>query len=89
MAKTYQQLLDEARRAVREMSVDEVQLALASDDAPVLLDVREKEEFREGHLPDALSIPRGFLEMQVTWFMPGARRPVGGSCSRGRDSTTR
>ncbi len=83
MAKTYQQLLDEARRAVREMSVDEVQLALASDDAPVLLDVREKEEFREGHLPDALSIPRGFLEMQVEGKLAEKDKTVIAYCQSG------
>ena len=83
MAKTYQQLLDAARRAVREMSVDEVQHALSSDDALVVLDVREKEEFREGHLPDALSIPRGFLEMQVEGKLAEKDKTVIAYCQSG------
>jgi len=65
MAKTYQQLLDEARAAVPELSVDQVGTEIGKAEAPVVLDVREKEEFRDGHLPGALSIPRGFLEMLI------------------------
>lgn len=83
MARTYQQLLDDARAAVREMSVDEVQRALDGKDAPVALDVREKEEFREGHLPGAVSIPRGFLEMQVEGKLPDRDRPIIAYCQSG------
>ena len=35
-----------------------------------LLDVREKEEFRAGFIPGAISIPRGFLEKQVEQKLP-------------------
>ena len=35
-----------------------------------VLDVREKEEYREGHLPGAVSVPRGFLEMRVEEAVP-------------------
>ena len=84
MAKTYQQLLAEAREAIPELAVDEVKQAIAASSdgagAPVLLDVREKEEFREGHLPDAISIPRGFLEMQVEEKLPDKDRPVVAYC---------
>ena len=83
MARTYQQLLDDARAAVREMSVDEVQRALDGKDAPVALDVREKEEFREGHLPGAVSIPRGFLEMQCEGKLPDRDRPIIAYCQSG------
>ncbi|MFQ5352238.1 MAG: molybdopterin-synthase adenylyltransferase MoeB [Candidatus Binatia bacterium] len=83
MAKTYQQLLDEARQAVPEMSVEEVKRALASSQPLVLLDVREKEEFREGHLGGALSIPRGFLEMQVEAKLADKDQTVVAYCQSG------
>jgi len=83
MAKTYQELLDEARKAVPEMSVDEVKNALGGGAKHVVLDVREKEEFREGHLPDALSIPRGFLEMQVEGKLPDKGQPIIAYCQSG------
>ncbi len=30
----------------------------------VLLDVRESDEWRQGHIPQAVGIPRGFLELR-------------------------
>ena len=83
MAKTYQHLLDEARAAVPELSVDQVGTAMDKAEAPVVLDVREKEEFRDGHLPGALSIPRGFLEMLVEGQLPDKDRPVIAYCQSG------
>ncbi len=64
MAKTFQEIADDARRQIPEVSVDEVDKLRSGQTDPVLLDVREKEEYRAGHLAGSLSIPRGFLEMQ-------------------------
>ncbi len=86
MARTYQQLLEEARKLVPELSVDQVRLALNgkdAKDAPVLVDVREKEEYREGHLPGAISVPRGFLEMQIEGKLPDKDQPVITYCQSG------
>ena len=66
MKKSYDDMMSDARRVVPEVSVDDVKTRLAGNGkAVVLVDVREKEEYREGHLPGAVSIPRGFLEMKV------------------------
>src|SRR5262249_29862916 len=65
MAKTYKQIMDEARKAVPEVSPDQVKKSLADGKPPLLLDVREKEEVRQGYVPGAISVPRGFLEMQI------------------------
>lgn len=86
MSRTYQQLLDEARKLVPELSVDQVRSALSGKngkDSPVLVDVREKEEYREGHLPGALSVPRGFLEMQIEGKLPDKDQPVIAYCQSG------
>jgi molybdopterin/thiamine biosynthesis adenylyltransferase/rhodanese-related sulfurtransferase len=86
MAKTFQQIVDDARRQVPEISVDEVDKLRSGDPAPLLVDVREKEEFRAGHLPGALSIPRGFLEMQVESKLPDKSAPVVAYCQSGTRS---
>jgi molybdopterin/thiamine biosynthesis adenylyltransferase/rhodanese-related sulfurtransferase len=83
MSKSYQQLLEEARKLVVELSVDQVRAALESPTPPVLVDVREKEEFREGHLPGALSVPRGFLEMQIEGKVGDKSTPVVAYCQSG------
>ena len=66
MAKTQQDFLDEARQLVPEVSVEEVEARRQRGDGFVLLDVREKDEVRTGYIDQAISVPRGFLEMQVS-----------------------
>ena len=86
MAKTFQQIVDEARKAVPEVSVDDVRKTLDDPGRPVLVDVREKEEYREGHLPGAISLPRGFLEMQVEGKVPDKTARVVAYCQSGTRS---
>jgi adenylyltransferase/sulfurtransferase len=86
MARTYQQIMDEARRLVPEVSTDEVKTRLAAPQKPVLLDVREREEFRQGYVPGAVSIPRGFLEMRIEEAVPEKGTPVVAYCGSGTRS---
>ena len=65
MARTYQQIMDEAREVVPEVSPDDVKSRIEALAKPVVLDVREREEYRQGFLPGAVSIPRGFLELRL------------------------
>ncbi|MCH6546612.1 MAG: molybdopterin-synthase adenylyltransferase MoeB [Deltaproteobacteria bacterium] len=83
MAKTFDQLMTEARNEVKELSVDEVQKLAAKNGKYLVLDVREKEEYREGHLAGSVSIPRGFLEMRVESAIPEKSRPVIAYCAGG------
>lgn len=83
MAKTYKELMNEARTAVPEVTVDDVKARLANGQRPVLLDVREREEYREGHLEGALALPRGFLEMRVEEAVPDKSAPVVAYCAGG------
>jgi molybdopterin/thiamine biosynthesis adenylyltransferase/rhodanese-related sulfurtransferase len=83
MPKTYQEILDEARKAVPEVTADEVKRAADSKSGTILLDVREKEEFRDGHLAGAISVPRGFLEMQVEGKVTDKSAPVITYCQSG------
>jgi len=73
---TFRQLLEQARAVVREVSPESVATRLRSDDAPVLLDVREPDETAEGHLPGALLVPRGNLELRVERMVEREREVV-------------
>ena len=86
MAKTYKQIMDEARQAVPEVSPDDVKQRLDGGTRPLLLDVREKEEFRQGYVPGALSLPRGFLEMRVEEAVPDKAAPIVAYCAGGTRS---
>ena len=83
MAKTFEQLMSEARKEVKELSVQEVKDLLGKNGKHLLLDVREKEEFREGHLAEAVSLPRGFLEIKVETTVPDKSAPVIAYCAGG------
>src|SRR5437762_8948606 len=86
MAKTYKQIMDEARQVVPEASPDEVKSKLDRGTPPMLLDVREKEEFRQGYVPGAVSLPRGFLEMRVEETVPDKTTPIVAYCAGGARS---
>ena len=67
MPKSLDDLVHEALEVVEEISPDEVRRLLDADDREGwhLLDVREPDEFAEGHLPGARNVPRGFLEVKA------------------------
>jgi hydroxyacylglutathione hydrolase len=59
-------------------------LASTNGDQPVVLDVREPWEFRQGHVPGAVLIPLGQLAHKVTELDP--ERPVAVICETGHRS---
>ena len=83
MAKTYKQLMEEARKAIPEVSIDEVKSRVERGENWTLLDVREREEYREGHLEGAISLPRGFLEMRVEEAVADKTKPIIAYCAGG------
>jgi adenylyltransferase/sulfurtransferase len=83
MAKTYKQLMEEARQAIPEVTVDEVKNRIERGENWTLLDVREREEYREGHLAGAISLPRGFLEIRVEESVPDKSAPIIAYCAGG------
>lgn len=86
MATTYADLIADVRRAVREVSLDEVLRRLREKVPMHLVDVREKDEFRAGFIPGALSLPRGFLEIQVESKLPDKKAPIVLYCAGGTRS---
>src|ERR671923_2967539 len=84
MAKSFQEIMAEARKEVPEVSAQQVQDLLARDGkSHVLLDVREKDEWREGHLEGAVSLPRGFLEIRVESALPDKNAAIIAYCAGG------
>lgn len=86
MAKTYTDLLSEVKQSVRTVSLEEVKRRLEAKEPIQLVDVREKDEVRAGFIPGALSIPRGFLEMQVEQKLPDKSAPIVLYCAGGTRS---
>ncbi|HEY3587093.1 MAG TPA: molybdopterin-synthase adenylyltransferase MoeB [Myxococcaceae bacterium] len=62
---TFRQLLEQARAVVPEVAPEPLAARLQDENGPVLLDVREPDETAEGHLPGAMLLPRGNLELGI------------------------
>lgn len=86
MPITYKQIMDEARRLVPEVSVEDVRSRTGNGTSVTVLDVREKDEYRDGHLNGAISLPRGFLEMRVEEAVPDKDAPIIAYCAGGTRS---
>ncbi len=83
MGKTYSDLLQEVRTAVRILSLEDLKARLDRGDPVTLVDVREKDEWRQGYIPGAIHIPRGFLEMQAESKLPDKGAPIVTYCAGG------
>jgi sulfur-carrier protein adenylyltransferase/sulfurtransferase len=86
MSHTPHDFLAEARRAIPEVSVEEVAARRTRGDELILLDVREKDEVRAGYIEGAVTIPRGFLEFQAAGQLPQTDVDVVVYCASGARS---
>lgn len=87
MAKTFQDFVREAQTRVREISAEDLLRKVQRAEQLILLDVREPDEYQRGHLPGAISIPRGVIEGQAPQMLrdPGVEIVV--YCASGMRST--
>jgi molybdopterin/thiamine biosynthesis adenylyltransferase/rhodanese-related sulfurtransferase len=81
---TFKELLKQVRGGVREVSVEEAR-SLAEAGA-ALVDVRETDEWQQGHVPGALHVPRGLLELRIEEKVPDRERVVVLYCAGGTRS---
>jgi len=87
-AKTVAQMLAEAAAAVPFMSLAELKTRAEScPDDLIILDVRERDAYEEGHVPGAKQLPRGQLELRVNQDLPDPTRRIVVYCEFGRIST--
>ena len=73
-----------AEIAVPELTVAALQQALASDQPPLLLDVREPYEWRQVHIPQALHIPMNDIPQHLAELPPS--QPIVVFCAHGSRS---
>ena len=83
MAKTYTDLLQEVKTSIQTLTLEELKRRMDSKETFTLVDVREKDEVRAGFIPGAVSIPRGFLEMQAEQRLPDKSAKIVVYCAGG------
>jgi len=62
--KTAHDLVQEAKQDIDEISLEQADDAIKQ--ANLLLDVRDTDEYRQGHVPGAVNISRGLLEFKFS-----------------------
>jgi molybdopterin/thiamine biosynthesis adenylyltransferase/rhodanese-related sulfurtransferase len=82
----YRELLARVREEIDEISSSEAQARQRSSEAPLFVDVREPDEWDEGHIPGAIHVPRGRLEGRIEGLVPDRGRPLVLYCSGGSRS---
>jgi len=83
MAKTYTDLLQEVKTSIQTLTLEELKRRIDAKETFTLVDVREKDEVRAGFIPGAVSIPRGFLEMQAEQRLPDKSAKIVVYCAGG------
>jgi rhodanese-related sulfurtransferase len=76
-------IVDDARKRVREASVDDVKAMLDRGEKVVLVDVREESEWAKDHLPGAVHLGKGVIERDVELKVPDAATPLVLYCGGG------
>src|SRR4029079_17388838 len=84
--QSYRDHLAAVKRQIREQTPAEAAARRDADPAPVLVDVRERDEYEQGYIPGALHIPRGNLESRVERAIPDRSTPVVIYCASGNRS---
>ena len=82
---TFQNLLKGIKSEIREIDVHGVRDALQKQ-PPTLIDVRERDEYEQGYIPDAVWIPRGFLEQKIEDAVKDRDAPIVVYCAGGTRS---
>jgi adenylyltransferase/sulfurtransferase len=81
----YRELLQQVRSEISEIDATQARERIESGE-PVVVDVREQDEWDEGHIAGAVHIPRGHRESRIERLAPYPSRPVVVYCSAGNRS---
>src|SRR5438477_4238139 len=71
-----------AKKSIQEISPQETVAALKRGDT-LLIDVRDADEWREGHIPGAKNFSRGTVELEIEEAVPDFSTPIITHCGGG------
>lgn len=82
-APGFLQLVGDAKKRIRETTVQEVKKQLDAGEVFALIDVREDHEWAKGHLPGAIHMGKGVIERDIENAVPGKAMPIVLYCGGG------
>jgi rhodanese-related sulfurtransferase len=77
------QIVEDAKKRVRETSLDDVKARLDRGDRFLLIDVREESEYAKDHLPNAIHLGKGIIERDIEERVPELSTPLVLYCGGG------
>lgn len=78
-----QEMVAKAKAAVAKVNAQAVRAAIDSKEKAVILDVRDPQEYADGHLPGAVGISRGTLEFAISGKVPDPDTKIYVYCKTG------
>ena len=78
----FEKLVSDAKKNIREISPEDAVQRLQSGDA-VIVDVREKDEWDEEHIPNATHLSRGTIELDIEEKVPDLNALIVCHCGGG------
>ena len=78
----YQRLVTEAKKTITEIAPQDASAKLKSGEA-VVVDVRDKDEWDEGHIPGAMHMSRGTIEIDIEEKVPDPNAMIICHCGGG------
>ena len=76
-------IVEDSKKHIREVTVDEVKAKLDRGEKFVLVDVREEGEFATDHLPGAIHLGKGVIERDIEARVPDQDTPMVLYCGGG------
>jgi len=76
-------LVNDAKKRVREVMVDDVKAKLDRGESFLLVDVREDNEWDKDHLPNAIHLGKGVIERDIEQRVPDMNAPIVLYCGGG------
>ena len=76
-------IVEDAKKRVREVSIEDTKARLDCGDKFVLVDVREESEYAKDHLPGAIHLGKGVIERDIEERVPDLNTPIVLYCGGG------
>jgi rhodanese-related sulfurtransferase len=76
-------IVEDARKRVREVTIDDVKAKLDRGEKFLLVDVREESEYAADHLPGAVHLGKGIIERDIEDRVPDPNTPMVLYCGGG------
>lgn len=76
-------IVEDAKKRIRETTIDDVKAKLDRGEKFLLIDVREESEYEADHLPGAVHLGKGVIERDVEARVPEHNTPIVLYCGGG------